>query len=251
MHKLIAAVLVAGATAVAGPAFSADMPYYPPVIEVPHLPPVDHGLEGSFYLRGSAALNILWSKEVKTWDCGCGEEVFPVEELGYGYSFGGGVGYETGTGLRFDATVDYLASSGASLTKPGIGDFSLNLRSTVAMANVYYDFMLGGGDVYGHHKGGYSAAGGAFAYVGAGLGAAFNKSTFDTPAGYEIPGGDNVSLAAAGMVGVGYDFGAFATDVGYRGLYIADINNGVDGGARIESSNNFVHEVRGTVRYKF
>ena len=35
MRILTAALLVAGATAVAGQAVAADLPYYPPVIEIP------------------------------------------------------------------------------------------------------------------------------------------------------------------------------------------------------------------------
>ncbi|GHA27970.1 hypothetical protein GCM10007989_24900 [Devosia pacifica] len=256
MRKSVAAIMVAGAAVFAGPAFAADLPSYPPIIEVPELPPVDKDLGGAFYLRGSAAWNIHWTKDVDAYDCVCDEVSFPVEDWGYGYSFGGGFGYETGTGLRFDATVDYLQNEGSSITKTGFGagvdgDYSLKLRSTIALANVYYDFSLGDGfGGYGHHKG-YSAGGGAFAYVGAGAGVAFNKVSVDGPAGNPIPGGDNVSLAAAGMVGVGYDFGAFTTDVGYRGLYISEVTNDQPAPAGFSSDNNFVHEVRGTVRYKF
>ena len=93
-------------------------------------------------------------------------------DFGYGYSAGLGAGYETGDGLRGDVTVDYLHNDGMSAQhhrRAHAGrEYSLDLRSTIALANVYYDFGLG--DL------GLSAAGGAFGYVGAGRGVAFNGS---------------------------------------------------------------------------
>ena len=248
MRKLIAAIMVAGATLVAGSALAADFPYYPPVIEIPD---VDYGVQGSFYLRGSAAGNYFWSKEGQGYDCNCALVTNAFDTGGYGYSVGAGFGYETGTGLRFDATVDYIDNDGASLTKtaPGVaGKYTLRLRSTVALANVYYDFSFANGGF----GAGYSAAGGMFAYVGAGAGVAFNNvDVASTNPGNQIVSGKNTSFAAAGMVGVGYDFGAFTADIGYRGLYVADINNGAAVPQYVSSKNNWVHEIRSTLRYRF
>lgn len=250
MRKLIAAIMVAGAALVGGQAVAADLPYYPPVIEIPD---VDYGVQGSFYLRGSAAGNVLWSKEAKAYECTtCGlpaETAFPFVAMGYGYSAGLGLGYETGTGIRFDATVDYLANSGLKVTKgaaygPRAGDYTVGLRTTLALANVYYDFSFGG-------EYGYGAAGGAFGYVGAGAGVAFNHADITAPAGVTVPSGHNTSFAAAGMAGVGYDFGAVVADLGYRGVYIQQISNGAAEPDTVWANNNFVHEVRGTVRYRF
>ena len=50
---------------IAGQAVAADLPYYPPVIEIPD---VDHGYSGSFYLRGSAGLNLMWAHRVNPLD---------------------------------------------------------------------------------------------------------------------------------------------------------------------------------------
>ncbi|MGV3575464.1 MAG: hypothetical protein ACO1O4_10065 [Devosia sp.] len=241
MRKLIAAFLLTG-TAVAGPAIAADMPYYPPVIEIPD---VDYGVSGSFYLRGSAAGNAMWAKEV--FHPTATPRTFGITDYGYGYSVGAGVGYETGTGLRVDATVDYLANdnmratvgAGATGVTPGV--HSLQLRSTVVLANAYYDF--GFGDL------GYGAAGGAFGYVGAGAGLAFND-VITTGPGPADTRGTNTSLAAAGMVGVGYDFGQVVADVGYRGLYIDQVANNT-AVAPYSLNGAWVHEVRGTVRYRF
>jgi hypothetical protein len=244
MRKLTAAVMVAGATLIAGQAIAADFPEYPPVIEIPE---VDYGVQGSFYLRGSAAGNALWSKEGYAYDCACEVEAFPFNEMGYGYSFGAGFGYETGTGLRFDATIDQIGNEGLQITKDASynfpGDFKVKLRSTLALANVYYDFSLGGQ--------GYGAAGGAFGYVGAGAGAAFSKVEIDAPAGVAIPSGSNTSFAAAAMAGVGYDFGSVVADLGYRGVYIAELSNSAAEPNTVWADNNWLHEVRGTVRYRF
>jgi len=242
MRKFIAAMMVAGAAAVAAPALAADFPYYPPVIEIPD---VDYGVTGSFYLRGSAGLNALWAPHVNHPSLPAS---FEIDGYGYGYSVGAGFGYETGTGLRFDVTGDYLANEGMRTTVPASanpplqdGVHTLSLRSTVVLANAYYDFGFGGG--------GYGAAGGTFGYVGAGVGVAFNKSTVTDPVG-ATTSDTNTSLAAAGMVGVGYDFGQVVADVGYRALYIAGITN-TTAAFPYTIANNWAHEVRGTVRYRF
>lgn len=255
MRKLIAAIMVAGATLVAGSAVAADFPYYPPIIEIPD---VDYGVQGSFYLRGSAAGNMWTGKDALAYECvsctygGPGTVLvgFPFQTMGYGYSVGAGFGYETGTGLRVDATVDYVDNSGVTVVKGPLfgaraGTYTARLRSTLALANAYYDFSFGGQ--------GYGAAGGAFGYVGAGAGVAFNRLDITSPAASPSPAtsGNNTSFAAAAMVGVGYDFGAVVADVGYRGVYINQISNGAASPDTIYTDNNFLHEVRGTVRYRF
>src|SRR5690606_11445756 len=104
MRKFIAAMMVAGAAIVGGQAIAADLPYYPPIIEIPD---VDYGVSGSFYLRGSAAGNLLWAKDyVPACPLLCGGGGNNLTIAGYGYSFGAGFGYETGTGLRADLTLD-------------------------------------------------------------------------------------------------------------------------------------------------
>lgn len=246
MRKLIAAFLLTG-TAVVGPAIAADMPYYPPVIEIPDVPDVDYGVSGSFYLRGSAAGNAMWAKEV--FHPTATPRTYGITEYGYGYSVGAGVGYETGTGLRADLTVDYLSnekmgaqinSTGGTLTN---GLHTLSLRSTVVLANAYYDF--GFGDM------GYGASGGGFGYVGAGAGLAFNDFITNSSNGGAPDTRDtNTSLAAAGMVGVGYDFGHLVADVGYRALYIDNIQNKA-ATAPYSIGSNWVHEIRTTLRYRF
>jgi opacity protein-like surface antigen len=88
-----------------------------------------------------------------------------------------------------------------------------------------------------------------FGYVGAGAGLAFNDVITNGP-GLPDTRGTNNSFAAAGMVGAGYDFGHVVADLGYRGLYINKIENNATTHP-YSIANNWVHEVRGTVRYRF
>lgn len=254
MHKIIASAMAALAAVLAGPSLAADVPYYPPI----EIPEVDYGLGGSFYLRGSAALNMHWASEVRHGENWGGEIVHSVDKHGYGYSWGAGFGYETGDGLRFDATIDSMETRGLSITKEGLptpdenGTYTLMLRTTLALANVYYDFGLGG-DGFG-----YSGGGGAFGYVGAGAGVAWNHAEVNvSPASNtQPPTGGNVTPAAAVMAGVGYDMGTWVADLGYRGVYLNQINNSptdpeTDPGLYYEVNHNWIHEMRGTVRYRF
>lgn len=246
MRKLLALATAGAVALLGGQAVAADLPEYPTI----DVPDVDYDVGGSFYLRGSAALNFHWAPEVvHPWD---EADVDPIVEYGYGYSWGAGFGYETGTGLRFDGTIDSVETTGLRITKddgdPDDGDYTLMLRSTVALANLYYDFGLG-------DLGGYVSGGGTFAYVGAGVGVAWNHAEVNSPLGVAIPvpTGDNVSAAGAVMAGVGYDMGKWVADVGYRGLYIDEINNSPTDettSSYYEVHNNWIHEVRGTVRYR-
>src|SRR6218665_1655913 len=131
MRKLLALAAVGTAVVLGGPAVAADMPEYPTI----DVPDVDYDVGGSFYLRGSAALNFHWAPEVvHPYDV---DDVNPIEEYGYGYSWGAGFGYETGTGLRFDGTIDSVETKGLKITKvapdPYPGDYTMMLRSTVAL----------------------------------------------------------------------------------------------------------------------
>lgn len=228
MRILLAVLMVVLTALIGAPVRAADLPDYP--VEVPT---VDYGLQGGFYLRGSAGFNSLWSQEhVDTTGCTC----LVGTAAGYGYSLGAGFGYETGTGLRVDGTVDYLSNDG--LTD---GVSTLHLRSTVALANAYFDFPLSGN----------AAAGGGFgAYIGAGAGAAW-YSTNITPASAFTPDGGGWTPAAAAMAGFTYDAGSWVADLGYRLLYLPQITNHANPGPSFYLNDNTVQEIRGTVRYRF
>lgn len=230
MRKLKAAALLAVTALLATPlpVFAAD--YFPPP-DIPPLPPVDYGLGGSFYLRGSVGLNLLTAKDVD-YGCNC---LLTFTDSGYGYSIGAGIGYETGDGIRADLTIDHISTDGLHDTN---GD-QVTMRSTLVMANVYYDFGLGG-DTLG-------ADGGFGAYVGAGLGGGYNHVHIT---GAPIQDGGSVEAAAALMAGVTYDMGDVVTDLGYRMVYWNKITDGASPATTV-ISDAFVHEVRGTVRYRF
>jgi hypothetical protein len=247
MRNILAILMVVLATLFAAPVMAADIPEYPDI----EIPEVDYDLGDSFYLRGSAALNLHWAREVRHPDaCGCVTTYTP-DSLGYGYSWGVGFGYETGTGLRFDATIDTLETAGLGITKvapePFPGKYTLMLRSTIALANVYYDFS------FGDMMGGYGGEGGMFGYVGLGAGVAWNHLETNAPVGNPIPTGGNISAAGAVMAGVGYDMGKWVADVGYRGIYIPQLSNAPtqDPDYFYNVNDNFIHEFRGTVRYRF
>jgi hypothetical protein len=227
MRILLAALLVALGAMISAPAQAADVPDYPDI----EIPEVDYGLEGGFYLRGSAAWNFMWTQEHVP--PGCGACINLPTAPGYGYSVGAGFGYETGTGLRVDGTLDYLWNSG--LTD---GTNAIELRSTVALANIYYDIPLSG----------HGAEGGIGAYLGAGAGASFYRTHVTGP-GSPADGGGWTPTAAA-MAGVTYDAGSWVADLGYRLLYMPTISNYVPGDT-FYLHDTTVHEVRGTVRYRF
>lgn len=233
-----AVVFVTVAALVAGPALAADLPQYSP----PPAVPVDNGLGGAFYLRASVGLNAMWSHDVTYTNCGCGTDPFTshnVTSAGYGYSFGAGFGYEVGNGLRADVTVDQLNNDGLS-----DGTYTLHLRSTIALANAYYDFGLGG-----------MGMGGLGAYVGAGIGGAYNQTHVTGGAGAG-PDGQTYTAAGALMTGVTYDMGNMVADLGYRMIYMPQITNGDAANASTNATpyyinQNIIHEVRGSLRYRF
>ncbi|HVY52252.1 MAG TPA: outer membrane beta-barrel protein [Devosia sp.] len=229
MRILLAALLVVFTALIGAPVRAADLPQYPDI----QVPEVDYGLQGGFYLRGSAAANLLWTQEHLDI-CGCS---VPPTAPGYGYSLGAGVGYEVGNGLRFDGTVDYLQNDG--LTD---GTNTLHLRGAVMLANAYYDFPLSGG----------AAAGGGWgAYVGAGAGATYYQVSV-TPANVAVPDGQGWTPTVAAMAGVSYDAGSWVADLGYRMLYMPKISNyATSPDVPWYIYDNTVHEIRGTVRYRF
>lgn len=233
MRKLKAVVLLAVAALLAGPAIAADYPKYPP-IDIPPLPPVDYGLEGSFYLRGSVGGNLWYAGEGQY--CAC---ITTFDSPGYGYSLGVGFGYETGDGIRADLTVDFLDNYGLR----SVSGRTVNLRSGLVLANLYYDFAISD---YGH-----SAEGGLGLYVGAGLGAAKNYSEVMN-GGVQQAWGSSLEAAGAIMAGVSYDMGDIVADFGYRGIYMNKVMSQPPAIANAYLiNNNFIHELRGTVRYRF
>ncbi len=241
MRKLLTIIitavwaLVAAPTTMLSSAFAAEIiPYTPPPIyQIPDLPEVDYGLGGNFYLRGSVA-GALWQASDGNY-CGC---IATFSSPGYGYSVGVGFGYETGDGLRSDVTIDYFGI--ANLTTAT--DYTVNLRSGIILANVYYDFNLG---EYGAAKGGLGV------YVGAGIGLGKNWSEINNPGGSQIAWGRSVEGAAALMAGVSYDMGNMVAEFGYRGIYMNKVMSQPPIAANTYIiNNNLIHEARATLRYR-
>jgi hypothetical protein len=234
MRSLFAVGIVAVAALLAAPAIAADYPEYPtyPPIELPPLPQVDTGLAGGFYLRGSVGGN-MWHA-VDGQYCNC---IDTFASPGYGYSLGVGFGYESGTGLRADVTVDYLSND--KLTSST--GHTVNLRSGLLLANIYHDFSFDHG----------GAGGGFGGYVGAGLGFAKNYSEIKD-GGTQTAWGTSVEAAAAIMAGVTYDMGSMVADFGWRGIYMNKVMSqpALVGDAYI-INNNFINELRATLRYRF
>jgi opacity protein-like surface antigen len=158
------------------------------------------------------------------------------------WSAGGGIGVYFGRGLRGDITVDRRFESDVSgdiehqSSVPGVRHFGM--KSTVALANVYYDIDVG-------HR--------FTPYLGVGLGFTHNE----TSAGYvdtcgcttaTIEGSSNTNVAAAAMAGFSMKLRGGTSvvggnsikdapmvvengrglylDVGYRFLYLGDAETG-------------------------
>ncbi len=236
LTALVVTTLVAGLAApmiLVGPAMAADLlpPTPPPTYQIP---PVDYGLGGSFYLRGSVAGSAWWATDGSY--CGC---IATFTSPGYGISGGIGFGYETGDGLRADVTIDYLAINGLTSTT----GHTVNLRSGLVLANAYYDFGLG--DYIG------SAGGGFGGYVGAGIGFAKNFSEIYDNTPTQVAWGTSVEGAAAIMAGVSYDMGNIVADLGYRGIYMNKVMSQPPAVANTYIiNNNFINELRASVRYR-
>lgn len=234
MRKMTALALSALAVALVVPAHAADLiPYTPPTYEIPNLPPVDYDLGGSFYLRGSIGGD-MWTA-VDGQYCAC---ITTFTDPGLGVNGGVGFGYESGDGMRADLTIDYLHVDGLTTTT----GHTVNLRSGLVMANAYYDFALDGGS---------HAAGGFGAYVGVGLGAAKNYSEIMS-GGAQTAWGTSLEAVGGVMTGVTYDMGNIVADIGYRGLYMNKVMSQPEHIANAYViNNNWIHEVRGTLRYRF
>src|SRR5262245_23590253 len=110
MFRMAKPVLAAALLAFAGlPAYAADLPEPPPVVEAP---PVEYG---GWYIRGD--LDYHWSDfrgaEYTTYGVTCcgeplpGSKSFDSGELDGAASIGGGIGYQINSYLRTDLTADY------------------------------------------------------------------------------------------------------------------------------------------------
>jgi len=234
-------------------------------------PPMMAAPSPSIYLRVDGAY-AAYDKPVITED---GIYDLVDNDIDSHWSVGGGVGLYFGRGFRGDVTLEKRFETDVTgaitdpfATLPGTRHFGF--ESTVVLANLYYDFDFG-------HR--------ITPYVGVGLGYAWNKTTAGTVDGLcgcdgTIEGKSDGHVAGALMAGftarlrggssvvgggstkdapVVIDNGrGLYLDVGYRFLYLGDVETGV---VRANyNSNNVVsndptvseihaHEVRVGLRY--
>lgn len=226
----------------------------------------------SWYLRADGGYSFYDTPSITENYCGCEYDLVDTD-IANTWSVGGGIGMYFGRGFRGDITVDHRFESDVSgylADGPLPGTREFGLSSTVALANLYYDF-----DYFG----------GRFTpYIGGGVGVSYNTTSSGVAVG-DCPcgGGDGIiaghsqtEFAAAAMAGVSWKLrggdqvvqGSFKDgpmvvntgralflDVGYRFLYLGDAATGpitFTGGPgpddpTVESIT--AHEVRVGLRY--
>jgi opacity protein-like surface antigen len=164
---------------------------------------------------------------------------FDSFSVGNSWAVGGGIGHYFGRGVRGDVTYEWRGNTSVHGTGAFGSDF--DFKSSVILANLYYDFRP-----YERFT----------PYIGVGLGAAYHSTSGGvfTCAGVCGPydGGSNWSAAGALMAGfsvridrggherisikdqpVAAEPGRLHLDVGYRFLYLGDVHTGGIIGAAI------------------
>jgi opacity protein-like surface antigen len=135
------------------------------------------------------------------------------------WAFGGGVGYYFSKSVRGDLTLEGRSSSnvnGKIFYSAPASTVDVGLRSTVGLANLYYDF-----DMRSHFT----------PYLGIGLGFANNKTSAgalsDCGCTSTIDGASKTAAAGALMAGFSAKvFDRVSFDAGYRFLYLGDAVTG-------------------------
>jgi opacity protein-like surface antigen len=141
--------------------------------------------------------------------------------IGRNWSYGGGVGYYFSKSVRGDLTLDARQTSKVTSAISYGNDPVMSehgLRSTVGLANLYYDF-----DMRSHFT----------PYLGVGLGFASNKTNDGTVsascAGCTFASEGATKTSAAGALMAGFSakvFDRVSLDAGYRFLYLGDAKTG-------------------------
>lgn len=141
-------------------------------------------------------------------------------------SVGGGIGYYFNSYLRGDVTVEYFTDTKVYGINPDVnapvggGSRQFDLHSTVALANLYYDF---------DQRGQFSP------YIGVGVGIASNQAAAGDAVGTTYLGGtsgiihtgSDINFAWALMAGVSYQVSqGLHIDANYRYLNIGGVNTG-------------------------
>jgi opacity protein-like surface antigen len=233
-------------TALAGPAFAADLLPPPPSLE-------GYGqvaeLGAGWYLRGDIGYTDYSSPRDRLFGSAA---LLPLngERLEGAFTLGGGIGYQVNEWFRTDLTVDYRTRTGFDGTRPfptydiGYVHDRAELDSLTFMLNGYVDLGTWSGIT---------------PYLGAGLGLASNRLNNVTRLTYV--GGALVdrtivethttnNLAWALMAGAAIDVGSgFKVDIGYRYIHLGDVQTRWDAAAGIRTNALRAHEVRVGARY--
>ena len=139
------------------------------------------------------------------------------------WGIGGGIGVYFGHGFRGDITVDHNFDADVKTTLGDLnatlpGERKFSLSSTVALANLYYDFDMGNRFT---------------PYLGVGLGFTKNKTGAGTVTDLcgclsgTIDGGDTTHAAGAVMAGFSVKLRErLSFDAGYRFLYLGEVETG-------------------------
>ena len=231
-----AGLIVAAFTA---PASAADM-MMPPLRGYQAIQPGVVEVGTGWYLRG----DVGYTDYRKTADdsFGAPRALFDSIELDKTWAAGGGFGYKFLTWLRADVTADYRFESDfvANSAIPLRRDWA-KFDSTTVLANGYLDL----GTWYG-----------VTPYVGAGVGAAFNRfKEYQIQAGalpvVELDDQLKTNLAWAFMGGVAVDMGGgFQVDAGYRYVNLGEARSKPDAAGTITRTKELeAHEVRLGFRY--
>jgi opacity protein-like surface antigen len=251
MFNLGRKTFLAGILAVcAAPAFAADLPEPPPVIEQPPVYEAPAPDYGGWYIRGDIDYHKPQWRGANYITYGGpavgGTKSFDSGELKGAFSLGAGIGYQVTNHFRTDFTADYWFKSkfkGSTSCAGGcFSDEASNFSALLLLANAYVDIGTWNGIT---------------PYVGAGIGGAHVKwDTLYDPRPGETernPGTSNWRFAYAAMVGASYCVtDRTKLDVGYRFTHIQGGRmfeyNGA--GPGFDKGLN-VHEVRAGLRYSF
>jgi opacity protein-like surface antigen len=189
--------------------------------------PVGYAQPVSWYLRGDYSYSWMEGSELAM-------PTFSFDSVAVDntWAAGGGIGYHFGRGVRGDVTYEWRGSTEVRGTSPG-NTSVFDLDTSLFLANLYYDFR---------------PLARFTPYVGVGLGVAHHKTgggglICGQPCVYD--GGSNRTPAAALMAGLSYRIdrgqheptsikdgpvaeepGRLHVDVGYRFLYLGDVETG-------------------------
>jgi opacity protein-like surface antigen len=217
--------ILAGAVMLLAGTAAASADYYGGMKEAP----IATFQPASWYVRGDFSYSWMDAQELN----GANPPPFGSVSIGDTWALGGGIGYYFGRGFRGDVTYDWRDNARVHGGGPLTTDF--DLKSSLILANLYYDFRP-----YERFT----------PYVGLGVGAAYHSTGGGTITGCggcgPYDGGSNWSAAGAVMAGlslridrgghhvpisikdqpVAAEPGRLHLDVGYRFLYLGDAHTG-------------------------